>query len=99
MGLARPASSHPDAQQEASAGDGERKGQAAYEKAVRQMMGGAPGTAAAAKAVHEGLFADRPAWMSSDPAGLTEEQSLQVRGFLPMLWLMIKAASCGQCRA
>ena len=64
--------------QPAQAGEGERKGHAAYDKAVRQMMGGAPGTAAAAAAVHEGLFADRPAWMSERPATFTEEQTRQV---------------------
>ncbi len=78
VGLPRPVSSHPDAQQSSLAGEGERKGQAAYEKAVRQMMGGAPGTAAAAAAVHQGLFADRPSWMSGDPAGFNEEQARQV---------------------
>ena len=78
VGVARPPSSHEDALQPAEGGEGERKGHAAYERAVRQMMGGAPGTAAAAAAVHEGLFADRPAWMSDNPATFTEEQTRQV---------------------
>ena len=79
VGVARPPSSHENALQPAEGGEGERKGHAAYERAVRQMMGGAPGTAAAAAAVHEGLFADRPAWMSDNPATFTEEQTRQVR--------------------
>lgn len=79
VGVARPPSSHENLLQPAEGGEGERKGHAAYEKAVRQMMGGAPGTAAAAAAVHEGLFADRPTWMSDNPATFTEEQTRQVR--------------------
>ena len=80
VGCPRPISSQADADQQQGMrqGDGVRKGRAGYEKAVRQMMGGAPGTAAAAAAVHEGLFADRPAWMFDNPAGFSEDQTRQV---------------------
>ena len=83
-------SSQADAQLPILSGEGERKGQAAYEKAVRQMMGGAPGSAAAAAAVHEGLFADRPAWMSDSPAGFTEDQVRQVQ--LPCAFLHMRCS-------
>ncbi|KAK9860353.1 hypothetical protein WJX84_002700 [Apatococcus fuscideae] len=83
VGCPRPISCQADADQQQGMrqGDGDRKGRAGYEKAVRQMMGGAPGTAAAAAAVHEGLFADRPAWMSDDPAGFSEDQTRQVKAW------------------